>query len=122
MHDRIREEANDREACLSRNDKRLLKLLRCELHHGPGYFQFGEWVEFVDPTFPYRKINYCKLLDKTRARLEWLFEDASETCFYVYDSDSEDGIESHEIETIEGSGDTIARRVLGDVLWGALRC
>lgn len=123
MDHRIREEADEREACLSPNDKRLLKLLRCELHHGPGYFQFGEWVEFVDPELPYRKISYPKLRDKTRERLEWLFEDAVETCFYVYsDSDNEDGIESHEVEILEGSGDAIAKLVLGDVLWWALRC
>jgi hypothetical protein len=68
-------------------------------------------------------VQYSTLVDKLRARLEWVFEDLVETCFYVYETgvDEDEGVESHECETIQGSGETIARIVLGRVAYEALR-
>lgn len=119
----IAEEADFRIQRLSRNEKRLLTILRCELLHGPGWFQFGQWVEVPDPDSPFRRVQYSTLVDKLRDRLAWVFEDTQEMCFYVYETsvDEGEGVESHEYETVQGSGEAIARIVLGKAAYEALK-
>lgn len=122
MNEMLQEEAQRRRVALNRNERRLLTILRCELSHGPGYFQFGQWVQFPSPDSPYRKIDCVRVARSLRARLEWLFEDMTETCFYVYDTTDGSDVEAHETELVADSGDAIARIVLGNAVWEFMKC